>query len=62
MNFELNFTSFFFWSALKVFNYEGNKAILYRQLPISQRLDIISCLQEGDKSTHFLNNWRLTTL
>lgn len=56
MKFELNFTSFFFWSDLKDLFYEGNKTILYRQLPISQRLGIISCLQEGDKSTHFINN------
>lgn len=45
MNFELYFTRFFsgvIWSDLKGFNYEGNKAILYRQLPLSQRLGIIS--------------------
>ena len=37
---------------------------IYRKkdLPISQRLGIISCLPKGDKPRQFLKNWRPFTL
>ena len=36
--------------------------ILYKELPISQRLGIISCLPKGDKPRQYLKNWRPITL
>jgi hypothetical protein len=39
-----------------------NQIFLQKQLPISQRLGIISCLPKGDKPRHFLKNWRPITL
>ena len=33
-----------------------------KELPISQRLGIISCLPKGDKPREYLENWRPITL
>lgn len=35
---------------------------MHGQLPVSQRLGIISCLPKGDKPRQFLKNWRPITL
>jgi hypothetical protein len=53
----------FFWRDLKNYivlavNYIFEK----RELPISQRLGIITCLPKGDKPRQFLKNWRPITL
>jgi hypothetical protein len=53
----------FFWSDLKTFIMKSiNQIFLQKQLSISQRLGIISCLPKGDKPRHFLKNWRPITL
>ena len=53
----------FFWPDLKFFIISAiNDIFIQKQLPISQRLGIISCLPKGDKPRQFLKNWRPITL
>lgn len=53
----------FFWNDLKYFIISAiNDIFIQKQLPISQRLGIISCLPKGDKPRQFLKNWRPITL
>ena len=53
----------FFWKDLKLFVVKAINCIFYnKELPISQRLGIISCLPKGDKPRQYLKNWRPITL
>ena len=53
----------FFWKDLSTIIVRAvNDAFLKNQLPISQRLGIISCLSKGDKPRQYLKNWRPITL
>ena len=53
----------FFWSDLKEFIFKSINCIFSKkELPISQRLGIISCLPKGEKPRQFLKNWRPITL
>lgn len=53
----------FFWVDLKEFILKSINCIFSKkELPISQRLGIISCLPKGDKPRQFLKNWRPITL
>lgn len=53
----------FFWKDLKLFILNAiNFIFLKKELPISQRLGIISCLPKGDKPRQYLKNWRPITL
>ena len=53
----------FFWKDLKLFIIKAINCIFYKkELPISQRLGIISCLPKGDKPRQYLKNWRPITL
>ena len=53
----------FFWKDIKNFVVRAiNCIFLRKELPISQRLGIISCLPKGDKPRQFLKNWRPITL
>ena len=53
----------FFWKDLSTIIVRAvNDAFLKNQLPISQRLGIISCLPKGDKPRQYLKNWRPITL
>lgn len=59
---QLNFFKFF-WKDLKLFILNAiNLIFLKKELPISQRLGIISCLPKGDKPRQYLKNWRPITL
>lgn len=53
----------FFWKDLKHFVVRAINCIFFKkELPISQRLGVISCLPKGDKPRQFLKNWRPITL
>lgn len=53
----------FFWNDLKIYITSAiNHIFVHGQLPVSQRLGIISCLPKGDKPRQFLKNWRPITL
>ena len=53
----------FFWSDLKEIIFKSINCIFSKkELPISQRLGIISCLPKGEKPRQFLKNWRPITL
>ena len=39
-----------------------NQIFIQQQLPVSQRLGVISCLPKGDKPRQFLKNWPPITL
>lgn len=53
----------FFWSDIRNYVVRAiNCIFLKKELPISQRLGIISCLPKGDKPRQFLKNWRPKTL
>ena len=53
----------FFWSDIKYFVVRAINCIFRKgELPITQRLGIISCLPKGDKPRQFLKNWRPITL
>ena len=53
----------FFWKDLSTIIVRAvNDAFFKKQLPISQRLGIISCLPKGDKPRQHLKNWRPITL
>ena len=53
----------FFWNDLKTYIMSAIHCIYRKkELPISQRLGIISCLPKGDKPRQFLKNWRPITL
>ena len=53
----------FFWKDLKTYISKAiNQIFIQQQLPVSQRLGVISCLSKGDKPRQFLKNWRPITL
>lgn len=53
----------FFWVDLKKIILNSIPCIFSKkELPISQRLGIISCLPKGDKPRQYLKNWRSITL
>lgn len=53
----------FFCNDLKIYITSAiNHIFVHGQLPVSQRLGIISCLPKGDKPRQFLKNWRPITL
>ena len=53
----------FFWKDIKNHIVAAvNHIFKKKELPISQRLGIITCLPKGDKPRQFLKNWRPITL
>jgi hypothetical protein len=45
----------FFWKDLKAYIVQSiNTIFVQKELPVSQRLGIISCLPKGDKPRHFI--------
>ena len=53
----------FFWKDLKTYISKAiNQIFILQQLPVSQRLRVISCLPKGDKPRQFLKNWPPITL
>ena len=52
-----------FWNYINIYMLSAIQCIFeHKELPISQRLGIISCLPKGDKPRQFLKNWRPITL
>ena len=52
-----------FWKDLKLLIVNAINCIcLKKELPVSQRLGIISCIPKGNKPRQFLKNWRPITL
>jgi exonuclease III len=53
----------FFWNDLKYYILRAISCIFEnKELPISQRLGIITCIPKGDKPRQYLKNWRPITL
>lgn len=53
----------FFWKDFKHYIVSAvNHIFVKKELPISQRLGIITCLPKGDKPRQFLKNWHPITL
>lgn len=53
----------FFWKDFKHYIVSVvNHIFVKKELPISQRLGIITCLPKGDKPRQYLKNWRPITL
>ena len=53
----------FFWKDLRTYISKAiNQIFIQQQFPVSQRLEIISCLPIGDKPRQYLKNWRPITL